>query len=131
MCFGGGPKVSQPRIEMVGPSKGDIRRSGEEMDRYRQQMDLQQQTMRDSLRDQIDQANADTERLRMQYEAQAAAAANEAERSTYAATATQTAAPVNVKTTAAVTAKPKPKGTLRIDTAGLPATSGTGLNIGV
>jgi hypothetical protein len=118
-------------MKLSGPSEEDIARSREAADRYRQQMELQQQTMRDSLADQIAQANAETERLRKQYEAEAAAAEKDAMRATYAATATQTATPATAKTTTAVTAKQKPKGTLRIDTAGLPSGPGTGLNIGV
>jgi outer membrane translocation and assembly module TamA len=130
MCFAQ-PKA--PQIIYQGPSEAEIEANRASLDQYRLQMGQQQADFQKQLQAQIDKANQDTENLQKQYEADAAAAAAAAaaqQTGSYAVTASQTA-PVNAQTTAATPKKEKPKSTLKINTGGVAASAGSGLNIGV
>ena len=63
--------------------------------------------------------------------AEAAAAGAMNTNSAYAVTAAQSAPPEAAQTTQTVKKKEKPKNNLKISTAALPSSGGTGLNIGV
>jgi hypothetical protein len=130
MCFAQ-PKA--PKIVYQGPSEAEMAANRASLDQYRTQMSQQQADFQKQLQAQIDKANQDTENLQKQYEADAAAAAAAAaaqQTGSYAVTASQTA-PVNAQTTAATPKKEKPKSTLKINTGGVAASAGSGLNIGV
>ena len=131
MC-GGGPQA--PTIVYSGPSGDDIARNEQALAQYQSQMEEQQSAFQQQLQAQIDQANQETAGLQRQYEneASAAAAASAAQQTqAYAVTATQSEAPEAAQTTAAVAKKKKPQNNLRISRAALPASEGSGLNIGV
>jgi len=154
MCFGGGaPKA--PTIKYEGPSDSEIRANERALEQYRSDMATQQSAFESQLQAQIDSANAETARLQEQYatdldsakasaatatsDAQAAASAavteagamaNLQQVGAYKVGASETE-PVAAQTTAAVKKKEKPKSTLKISTAALPSSAGTGLNIGV
>lgn len=133
MCLGG----SQPQAPTVvyrGPSEEDIARNRAALETYQGQMQKQQTDFQNQLKAQIDKANQETVDLqkRFENEAAAAAAASAAQQaSTYAVTATQTESPQAATTTAATVKKKKPESNLSISRAALPASPGTGLNIGV
>ena len=154
MCLGGSqPRV--PKVKYVGPSKADIRRNERASADYRAEISEQQESFQQSLQEQIDQANAETEALREKYaddlataeresaagiadaeaagvaattEAGAAAAAQQV--GAYTVTATQSEE-LQAQTTAAIEKKPKPKRNLKISTAGTASGAGSGLNIGI
>jgi len=131
MCFGGGPQA--PQVVYQGPSQEEIARNQASLDTYKAQMQQQQGDFSKQLQAQIDAANAETASLRSKYDQESAAAAASAasqQTGAYAST-TQTVAPTNAATTATALKKEKPKSSLKISTAGTPATAGTGLNIGV
>lgn len=155
MCFGGGG-VSQPQIVYQGPSEQDIAANRAAMAQYQTQMQEQQAAFASQLQQQIDAANSETQRLQQQYSADLSAAERAAagqvagakgkaaadiasagaagasqQVGAYAVTATQSAPTEGAQTTAAVEKKEKPKSTLKISSAALPSTAGTGLNIGV
>jgi hypothetical protein len=97
-------------------------------------MQQQQDLFSKQLQGQIDAANKETADLKTRYDAEAAAAAAAAaaqQAGPYAATASQSAAPATAQTTTAAVKKDKPKSSLKISTAGVPAAAGTGLNIGI
>lgn len=132
MCFGGGP--SAPDIVYSGPSQADIQRNEEALATYRNQMEQQQTQFQTQLQSQIDQANQETADLQKKYEneASAAAAASAAQQTTaYSISAAQSEAPEAAQTTAAIQKKKNPRNNLRISRAALPASEGSGLNIGV
>lgn len=154
MCFGGSqPKA--PKIKYEGPSDSQIRSNERALDRYRADMTAQQSSFQSQLQAQIDAANAETAKLQEQYAADLDAAKGSAASATSDAEAAAAAAvseagamanlqqvgaykvgasesePVAAQTTAAVKKKDKPKSTLKISTAALPTSAGTGLNIGV
>jgi hypothetical protein len=132
MCFGGGPQA--PSIQYQGPSQDDISRNQASLDTYKKQMADQQTAFQSQLQQQIESANKETARLQEQYQTDAAAAAASAaaqQTGAYAASATQTTAPATAQTTAATPKKEKSKANLKISLAGLPSSSGSGLNIGV
>lgn len=157
MCFGGSaPKA--PEIKYQGPSKDDIRRQEQELERFQQQIADQQASTAATIQRQIDQANQQTADLQTKFDeelsaleeqtagieegataAEQAAAAAEAAAAAaggtytpvgaYGVTATQSEAPA-AQTTAAIKPKKKPKGTLKISPSAT-AQAGSGLNIGV
>jgi uncharacterized caspase-like protein len=129
MCFAQ-PKA--PNIVYQGPSEAEMAANRASLDQYRTQMSQQQTSFQAELQKQIDQANADTAKIKQQYDADAAAAAASAaaQQGSYAASASESD-PVNAQTTAAVAKKDKAKSTLKISTGGLAAAAGSGLNIGV
>lgn len=132
MCFGSSPQA--PEVVYRGPSEADIQRNRDSLAAYQSQMQQQQSDFQAQLQSQIDKANQDTADLQKRYEneAAAAAAASAAQQtSTYAISASQTDAPEAAKTTAATVKKKKPESNLSISRAALPASPGTGLNIGV
>jgi len=133
MCFGGNqPKA--PEIVYRGPSEEEIAKNRKALEDYQGQMQKQQTDFQNSLKAQIDKATLETADLQKRYEneAAAAAAASAAQQaSTYAITASQTESPQAATTTAATVKKKKPESNLRISRAALPASPGTGLNIGV
>tara|TARA_Y100000289_G_C3851193_1_gene113614 strand:+ start:68 stop:502 length:435 start_codon:yes stop_codon:yes gene_type:complete len=144
MCFGySAPKP--PKVEYVGPSQEDIDANQAALDSYQAQLTTQQETFQTQLQGQIDAANAETQALQDQLAQQQAdmeaemAAANAAaqaqagaqQTAQYAITASQSDPGEGAQTTSAVEKKKKPKSTLRIARNALPATAGTGLNIGV
>ena len=131
MCFS---KPKAPNIVYQGISQDQIDQNAASLELYKTQMAQQQQLFSDQLQSQIAAANQQTADLQQKYadEAAAAAAAAGAQQTgAYAATATQSEAPTTAQTTAAVTKKEKPKANLKISSAALPSSSGTGLNIGV
>ena len=142
MCFGGQPKA--PTIKYEGPSDSQIRANEQALNQYKADMAAQQSSFQSQLQAQIDAANAETAKLQEQYAAdlesaqegassavaEAAAAANLQQVGAYKVGASESE-PVAAQTTAAMKKKEKPKSTLRISTAALPSSAGTGLNIGV
>lgn len=131
MCMGGAPRA--PKIVYQGPSKAELAAQAQGLEQYKDQMRLQQDALAGQLQQQIDEANLQSQVLKQKYDAEAAAAiaaGNAQQVGAYAAAATQSEAPATAQTTAAVVKKEKPK-SLKITTAALPATAGTGLNIGV
>jgi cell division septation protein DedD len=131
MCLGS-PKA--PNIVYQGPSAEDVAQQQASLNQYKTQMDQQQSLFQGQLQSQIDAANEESDRLKTQLEQEsdaAAAAAAQQQTGAYAATATQSEAPTTAQTTAAVTKKNKPKSSLKISSAAVPTTAGTGLNIGV
>ena len=132
MCTGSRP--SPPKIVYTGPSAADIQRGQDQLNEYRDQMNLQQSNFQTQLNAQIEQANQDTQDLLDSYAADSAAAtaAGSAEvASAYTTSAQQSEIPEGAQTTAAVTDKKKPKRNLKISTAGTASSAGSGLNIGV
>jgi multidrug resistance efflux pump len=133
--MGGGQQKAAPapRVVYQGPSEADIAQNRAALDQYRMQMTQQQDLFKAQLQSQIDAANAETARLKQQYDAEAAAAtaAASAQQQSAYTVSTKQSEPVNAQTTAAIVKKDKTKSGLKITTAGLPSTSGTGLNIGV
>lgn len=132
MCFGSAPQA--PNIQYQGPSQADIDRNRRALDSYQSQMQRQQADFQAQLQKQINQANQETASLRSRYESEAAAAAAASaaqQASTYAISASETQMPEGAQTTAATVKKKKPESNLTISRAGLPASQGTGLNIGV
>lgn len=154
MCFGG-PQPQAPTIRYEGPSDSQINANKRALADYQSQMQTQQSAFQSQLQAQIDAANAETARLQDQYAADLDAAKGSAAAATSDAQAAASAAvteagamanmqqvgsykvgatesePVAAQTTAAVKKKEKPKSTLKISTAALPSSAGTGLNIGV
>ena len=142
MCFGGSPKA--PTIKYKGPSDSQIRANEQALEQYKADMAVQQSSFQTQLQAQIDAANAETAKLQEQYAAdleaakgsasaavsEAAAAASLQQVGAYKVGASESE-PVAAQTTAAVNKKEKPKSTLKISTAALPSSAGTGLNIGV
>lgn len=152
MCFGG-PQT--PDIQYVGPSEGQIRSNEQALETYKTDMATQQSSFQSQLQAQIDAANAETAKLQQQYASDLEAAKGSAATATSNAQAAANAAvseagamanlqqvgaykvgatqsdPVQAQTTAAVKKKEKPKSTLKISSAGMPSSAGTGLNIGV
>ena len=142
MCFGGQPQA--PEIKYVGPSEDQIRSNQQALEQYKTDMAAQQSSFQSQLQAQIDAANAETAKLQEQYAAdleaakegassavaEAAAAANLQQVGAYKVGASESE-PIAAQTTAATKKKDKPKSTLRISSAALPTSAGTGLNIGV
>lgn len=129
MCLGG---PSAPQVQYVGPSEDDIRRNEEALATYQKQITDQQADFQQQLQAQIDAANRETEALKAEFAAEAANAASEANAEVYSVTAAETEIPVNAQTTtSAVKDKKKPTKSLKISTAGLANSAGSGLNIGV
>jgi hypothetical protein len=115
----------------VGPSKAELAAQKLAMDQYQRQVEQQQSTFQEQLKNQITMANEEAAKLQAQYKADAeAAAALQQRTSTYDVSASQSA-PVNAQQTTGTVQKEKPKTSLKISTAGLPAAAGAGLNIGV
>jgi len=96
-------------------------------------MAKQQEQFASTLQMQIDDANAETERLRAEFAAESAAATAQADAdvSAYTTTATMGELPTGGQTTAATTKKKKPNSSLKISSAGTANKAGSGLNIGV
>lgn len=131
MCFGS-PKA--PEVKYVGPSKEDIARQEAALADYQLQIDAQQKQFAADLQSQIDDANAETERITAELAAETASAmsAANAQTSSYITTAAQTEVPEAAQTTETVgKKKKKPGSTLRIASGATPSTAGSGLNIGV
>lgn len=151
MCFG--PTPQAPQIVYKGPSEADIKANQEALDKYQAQMQQQQTDFQSALQLQIDQANeeaadlekrysselsslkegygADQDKLSAQQAAEAATAGALNSNSAYAVTASQSTPAQSGQTTQAIKKKEKPKSNLKISTAALPSSGGTGLNIGV
>lgn len=153
MCLGGSPKP--PEVKYVGPSEKDIRRNEKSLETYQEQIAAQQTAFQNSLQQQIDEANAQTESLRAQYADDLTAAQQESaagiaraeaaglsdiaaagassaaqQASAYTVTAAQSEG-LEQQTTAAIEKKKKPKRNLKISTAGTASSAGSGLNIGI
>jgi outer membrane translocation and assembly module TamA len=131
MC-GGSP--SSPTIVYSGPSGDDIARNEQALAQYQSQMQEQQSAFQSQLQAQIDKANQETADLEKRYQNEASAAAAAAagqQTQAYAINAAQSEAPEAAQTTAAIAKKKKPRSNLRISRAALPASEGSGLNIGV
>lgn len=130
MCLGG-PQA--PEVEYTGPSDDQIEANRQALATYEQQINQQQMDFQKQLQDQIDKADAETERLKAEFAAESAAeqAAATAASSVYITQAKQTEMPEGAQTTAAVMKKKQPKSNLKISTAGTANSAGTGLNIGV
>ena len=131
MCFGSAPQA--PQIIYQGPSQAEIDANESSLNAYRTQMTEQQGLFSTQLQDQIDAANKESADTKSRYDQEAAAAATAAasrQTGSYAVSATESEAPTTTQTTAAVMKKDKPKSNLRINTAGTPASAGTGLNLG-
>ena len=131
MCFGS-PKAQE--VKYVGPSKEDIGRQEAALADYQLQIDAQQKQFAADLQSQIDDANAETERITAELAAETASAmsAANAQTSSYITTAAQTEVPEAAQTTETVgKKKKKPGSTLRIASGATPSTAGSGLNIGV
>lgn len=142
MCFFKAPSPTAPTVVYSGPSDSDIAANKAALDTYQSQMAEQQKTFQAALQKQIDDATASTtkleadlatelEKAKTRDAAEAAAAATAGTASAYAVTASESEAPASAETTTATKKKEKPKSSLRISTAGLPSSSGTGLSIGV
>lgn len=151
MCLGTAPQA--PQIVYQGPSDADIKSNQRALEQYQTQMQAQQTQFQQSLQAQIDQANkesadlearystelaslqggygAEQDKLKAEQAAEASAAGAMNANSAYAVTAAQSTPPETAQTTAAIKKKEKPKNNLRISTAALPSSGGTGLNIGV
>ena len=129
MCFGS-PKA--PEVKYVGPSKAYIARQEAALADYQLQIDAQQKQFAADLQSQIDDANAETERITAELAAETASAmsAANAQTSSYITTAAQTEVPEAAQTTETVgKKKKKPGSTLRIASGATPSTAGSGLNI--
>jgi hypothetical protein len=132
MCFFSAPQ--QPNIVTQGPSADDIKRNEESLNTYKKQVADQQSAFQKQLQDQIDAANSETTKLQQQYQADAAAAAAASaaqQNGAYAATTAQATPAAGAETTTAPVKKAKPSANLKISLAGVPSSSGSGLNIGV
>ena len=142
MCFGRAPAPQTPQIVYQGPSDADIQANQQALTAFQNQIAQQQTDFQTMMQEQIDQANKDAEDLQAKYSAEldtlsskqaaeAAAAGAMNTNSAYAVTAAQSAPPEAAQTTQTVKKKEKPKNNLKISTAALPSSGGTGLNIGV
>jgi len=133
MC--GGRKPKQPQVVYQGPSAEEMAASQASLESYRAQSAAQTAAFQAQIQQQIDAANKQRADLDAQLAADTAAAAAAAanqQLTPYAVTTSQGANPQTAETTTAATAKTKqPSGNLRINLAGAPRSSGTGLNIGI
>lgn len=133
MCFSQ-PAPRAPQIVYQGPSQADLDAQAAALETYRQQSTAQQQQFSAALQTQINEANQRAQEMADQLTASAAAAASENAAIKQASYAVNTAqvTPTNAMTTEPPKPKKKEeKGTLRIGTAAVSTTPGTGLNIGV
>lgn len=129
MCLG---SPQAPKVVYQGPSDGDIQANKQALASYQQQIDTQQADFQAQLQGQIDAATAETEALQAEFAAeQAAASQSAAAQSSYEITASQTEVPEGAQTTAAKTKKKQPKANLKISTAGVQNTPGSGVNLGI
>jgi|TARA_R100000084_G_scaffold109127_1_gene74136 predicted HAD superfamily Cof-like phosphohydrolase len=130
MCLGQQPQA--PNVVYRGPSDADIAANQASLDQYQAQINEQQAAFQTQLQEQIDAAEAETEKLRSDFAAEAAAESQAAAaQSAYTVTTQETEIPKGAQTTAAVTKKKKPKANLRISTAGTANSAGSGINLGI
>jgi len=132
MCIGFNQQPAPPVIEYVGPSQADIDANQASLDAYQQQVATQQSNFQTQLQQQIDAAAAETEQLRADFAAETAAASQSAvNQSAYTVTTSETEIPEGAQTTAAKVKKKQPKANLKISTAGVQNTPGSGVNLGI
>lgn len=132
MCLGGGG--SAPEVVYSGPDPAQITEHQRRLDQYRSQLEQQQQTFATQLQTQIQEANKETKRLQAQFDAETASAqsAADAALSPYVTSAQQTDPGSGAQTTQANAKKKNTKkSSLKISSAAVPASAGSGLNIGV
>ena len=132
MCIFQAPAPAPPKIEYVGPSQEDIEANQASLNTYQQQISDQQADFQRQLQSQIDSAAAETEQLKADFAAETAAASQSAAaQSAYTVTTAETEIPEGAQTTAANTKKKQPKANLKISTAGVQNTPGSGVNLGI
>jgi len=130
MCLGQQPQA--PEVVYTGPSQSDIDANAAALADYQTQIADQQANFQTQLQSQIDDASAETEKLKADFAAeQAIASAKAVAKSAYTVSSQMTEIPEGAQTTAATTKKKQPKKSLKISTAGVQNTPGAGVNLGI
>ena len=152
MCWGGGQQVQQPQIIYRGPSDEELKRGQDALDKYAADIAADNAATNQMIQDQIDEGYAELDELRASFDTRLAdvqaaadqrtaaakasgnaqvAAANATQNAAYTVnTASETLA--DAQTTEAIPEKKKEKKkNLKISTAGVEASPGAGVNLGI